>query len=88
MAKGAVDIDEDYALYTIGLQARDVVARAIEDADLVLVLGYDLVEYHPRLWNPEKNKNIIHMDFWPAEIDTHYNPEVELVGDLAHTLWK
>ncbi|NNF05060.1 MAG: acetolactate synthase large subunit, partial [Rhodothermales bacterium] len=87
MAKGAVDIDEDYALYTIGLQARDVVARAIEDADLVLVLGYDLVEYHPRLWNPDRNKKIVHMDFWPAEIDTHYNPSVELVGDLAHTLW-
>ena len=87
MAKGAVDIDEDYALFTIGLQSRDIISNVIEDADLVLALGYDMVEYQPRLWNPERDKTIIHIDFLPAEIDTHYNPTLELVGDLAHTLW-
>jgi acetolactate synthase-1/2/3 large subunit len=46
-----------------------------------------MVEYHPRLWNPDKDKRILHADFLPAEIDEHYHPETELVGDLAHTLW-
>ena len=46
-----------------------------------------MVEYHPRLWNPDGNKSIVHADFLAAEIDAHYHPEVELVGDLAHTLW-
>ena len=87
MAKGCVDMDKDYCLYTIGLQAKDVVACAVDAADLIIALGYDMVEYHPRLWNANKDKAIIHADFLPAEIDEHYHPETELVGDLAHTLW-
>jgi acetolactate synthase-1/2/3 large subunit len=87
MAKGCVDMDADYCLYTIGLQSRDVIACALESADVVLALGYDMVEYHPNLWNKESNRHIIHADFQPAEIDSDYHPETELVGDLAHTLW-
>jgi len=87
MAKGCVDMDADYCLYTIGLQAKDVVACAVDAADLVITLGYDMVEYHPYLWNRKKDKNIIHIDFLPTEIDEHYHPETEVVGDLAHTLW-
>ena len=87
MAKGAVDMDEDYCLYTIGLQSRDHVACAIDASDLVIALGYDMVEYHPRLWNSDRNRTVIHADFLPAEIDADYHPQVELVGDLAHTLW-
>ncbi|MBT8127019.1 MAG: acetolactate synthase large subunit [Gammaproteobacteria bacterium] len=87
MAKGCVDMDADYCLYTIGLQAKDVVACAMDAADVVLALGYDMVEYHPDLWNAAGNKHIIHADFLPAEIDEDYHPETEIVGDLAHTLW-
>lgn len=87
MAKGCVDMDSDQCLYTIGLQAKDVVACAVDAADVVIALGYDMVEYHPRLWNAAKNKKIIHADFLPAEIDENYHPETEIVGDLAHTLW-
>ena len=87
MAKGAVDKDADYCLYTVGLGKKDRVNCAIDDADLVITLGLDMVEYHPQLWNPDGDKTIIHADFLPAEIDAHYHPEVELVGDLAHTLW-
>jgi len=86
MAKGCVDAGADYCLYTIGLQARDVVSCALDAADLVITLGYDMVEYHPHLWNANGNKRIIHIDFQPAEIDEHYHPELELVGDLSHTL--
>lgn len=87
MGKGCVDMDADYCLYTIGLQAKDVVACALDAADLVITLGYDMVEYHPHLWNSQGDKNIIHCDFLPAEIDENYHPETEIVGDLAHTLW-
>ncbi len=87
MAKGCVDMDADYCLYTIGLQSRDVIACALEAADVVLALGYDMVEYHPNLWNSQGDHHIIHADFQPAEIDSDYHPETELVGDLAHTLW-
>lgn len=86
MAKGCVDRDAPECLFTIGLQAKDLVACAIDAADLVIALGYDMVEYHPRLWNPDGSKRILHMDFLPAEIDANYHPEVELVSDLAHGL--
>ena len=87
MGKGAVDMDADYCLFTIGLQGKDVVACAVDAADLVITLGYDMVEYHPRLWNPGGDKRIVHIDFLPAEIDEHYHVELDVVGDLAHTLW-
>jgi acetolactate synthase-1/2/3 large subunit len=87
MAKGSVDMDADYCLYTVGLGSKDRMSRAIDDADLVITLGFDMVEYHPLLWNEKKEKTILHADFLPAEIDEHYHPEIELVGDLAHALW-
>ena len=87
MAKGCVDMDADYCLYTIGLQAKDYTYLAIEAADVIITLGFDMVEYHPRLWNPDGTKQIVHADFLPAEIDESYHPEYEIVGDLAHTLW-
>ena len=87
MAKGSVDMDADYCLYTVGLGTKDRVNAAIDDADLVIALGFDMVEYHPQLWNANKDNRILHADFLPAEIDEHYHPETELVGDLAHTLW-
>ena len=87
MAKGCVDVDADYCLYTVGLGSKDLPTRVIDEADLVITLGLDMVEYHPHLWNPKRDKCIVHADFLPAEIDANYHPEVELVGDLAHTLW-
>ncbi|MEM9741442.1 MAG: acetolactate synthase large subunit [Pseudomonadota bacterium] len=87
MAKGAVAMTADQCLFTVGLGTKDLTNLAIDDADLVLALGFDMVEYHPSLWNPQGNKPIIHADFLPAEIDEHYPPQVEVVGDLAHFLW-
>ena len=87
MAKGCVDMDADYCLYTVGLGSTDRMNLALDQADLVVTLGFDMVEYHPRLWNANADKRIVHADFLPAEIDANYDPEVELVGDLAHMLW-
>jgi acetolactate synthase-1/2/3 large subunit len=87
MAKGCVDMDAEYCLYTVGLGTKDRISVAIDDADLVITLGFDMVEYHPQLWNSNKDKCILHADFLPAEIDEHYHPDTELVGDLAHALW-
>ncbi len=87
MAKGSVDMDADYCLYTVGLGSKDHVSKAIDDADLVITLGFDMVEYHPILWNTNRDKRILHADFLPAEIDEHYHPETEVIGDLAHALW-
>ena len=87
MAKGCVDMDADYSLFTIGLGSKDIVTCAIDAADLVISIGFDLVEYHPSLWNPSGDKAVLHLDFLPAEIDENYHPELEAIGDLAHSLW-
>jgi len=86
MAKGAIDPDSPQSLYTVGLGAKDIATCAIDAADLVLSIGFDMVEYHPSLWNTDGDKSIIHVDFQPAEIDSAYHPEIELVGDIADTL--
>ncbi|TDF34762.1 acetolactate synthase large subunit [Alteromonadaceae bacterium M269] len=86
MAKGCVDFVKPYSLFTIGLGAKDIVTCAIDAADLVITIGFDMVEYHPHLWNPNGDKNIVHIDFIPAEIDKNYHPEIEVVGDIADAL--
>ncbi|MFH1215319.1 MAG: acetolactate synthase large subunit [Pseudomonadota bacterium] len=92
MGKGSVSRTSENCLFTIGLQAQDYTKVAILEADLVITLGYDLVEYEPRLWGQSSSKGtktqkIIHIDFIPAEVDEYYGVDVEIVGDLAHTLW-
>ena len=56
------------------------------EADVVLAIGYDLVEHSPEHWNPKRDKKIICIDSVPAEIDANFIPEVELVGDIYNVL--
>ena len=86
MGKGAIDDRSHLSLMAVGLQARDHVLTGFDRADLVVCIGYDLVEYAPARWNPEGTKRIIHIDTQPAEVDAAYQPEVELIGDIDGTL--
>ena len=86
MGKGVMDDRSHLSLMAVGLQARDHVLSGFDRADLVLSIGYDLVEYAPARWNPDGRKRIIHIDTQPAEVDAFYQPEVELVGDIDGTL--
>jgi acetolactate synthase-1/2/3 large subunit len=78
--------DDPLALLTAGLQSRDYVSCGFEKADLIIAVGYDLVEYAPKFWNPERKKHIIHIDFTPAEVDGYYQPAVEVVADVREAL--
>jgi acetolactate synthase-1/2/3 large subunit len=86
MGKGAVDDRSHLSLMAVGLQARDHVLTGFDRADLVVSVGYDLVEYAPSRWNPDGRKRIVHIDTQPAEVDAAYQPEVELIGDIGGTL--
>ncbi len=88
MSKGAAGHKYENNLFTIGLQSRDHVTCALEESDLIICVGYDIVEYSPEFWNPNGDKKIIHIDFEPAEVDHWYDPEVEVIGDIASTLWE
>lgn len=86
MGKGAIDDRSHLSLMTVGLQARDHVLSGFDRADVVICVGYDLVEYGPSRWNPDGTKRIIHIDTQPAEVDAAYRPEVELIGDIDGSL--
>jgi len=86
MAKGLIDFEDPHSLGTVGLQTRDYEMAGFDDADLVVAIGYDLVEHAPENWNPRRDKQIIVIDSVPAEIDEFFIPEVELIGDIAHVL--
>ena len=86
MAKGLLDYEDAHALGTVGLQARDYEMAGFDDADVVITVGYDLVEHSPRYWNPRADKQIVVIDTVSAEIDEFFIPAVELIGDIAHVL--
>ncbi len=86
MGKGAIDDRSHLSLMAVGLQARDHVLSGFDRADLVVAVGYDLVEYAPSRWNPDGSKRIVHIDTQPAEVDANYRPEVELIGDIDGAL--
>lgn len=86
MGKGVLDADDPHSLGTVGLHSRDYALAGFEDADVVICVGYDLVEHAPKHWNPGGDKKIVMIDSQPAEIDAHYLPEVELIGDIYHVL--
>ena len=86
MAKGAIPFSHDLSLGAIGLQAHDYVAFGFDKADLVICVGVDMVEYHPRLWNPDRDKRIVHIDENAAEVDAHYILEAGVMGEIGDSL--
>ena len=86
MAKGVMPFSHELSLGTIGLKARDLPWFAFEKADVVICVGYDMVEYHPDMWNPNGDKTIVHIDALPAEVDEHYIVAVGVLGDIGEAL--
>jgi acetolactate synthase-1/2/3 large subunit len=86
MGKGLLDYEDPRALGTVGLQSRDYALAGFDDADVVITVGYDLVEHAPKNWNPRRDKRIVSIDTAAAEVDEHFMTEVELVGDIYHIL--
>jgi acetolactate synthase I/II/III large subunit len=86
MGKGGLDYQDRHALGTVGLQSRDYALAGFDDADVVITVGYDLVEHSPANWNPDRDKRIVCIDTVAPEVDEHFMTEVDLVGDLDHIL--
>lgn len=86
MAKGAIPSSHPLSLGTVGLQAHDYVSCGFDRADLVICIGYDLVEYPPKLWHQTGDRKIIHIDTLPAEVDSFYDPTDGVLGDFRLTL--
>lgn len=83
MGKGVLSDASERSLFATGIHRHDYVNCGIDRADLIITIGYNIVEYPPSVWNTRLDKKIIHMDFTEAKCDTYYNPDVEVIGDIS-----
>ena len=86
MGKGVIPYTHPLALWSVGLQQRDFITCGFDNTDLVIAIGYDLIEFSPKKWNPEGTIPIIHVAATSSEIDSSYIPQVEIVGDISDSL--
>ena len=86
MAKGAIPFSHPLSLGTVGLQAHDYVDCGFDRADVIICVGYDMIEYHPYLWHPDKHAQLLHIDETPAEVDEHYILAAGVIGDIGESL--
>ncbi|GAB4132737.1 MAG: acetolactate synthase large subunit [Cyanobacteria bacterium J069] len=86
MGKGVIPYTDRLALWTVGLQQRDFISCGFDNTDLVIAVGYDLIEYSPKRWNPTGDIPVIHVNATPAEIDSSYIPLAEVIGDISDSL--
>jgi len=86
MGKGAIDFEDALSLGTVGVDDTDYELAGFDEADVVIAIGYDLVEQAPEHWNARRDNASVVIDTVSAEVDAAYVPQVELVGDLRHVL--
>lgn len=86
MAKGMIPYTSKYSLWTVGIPQRDYANRLLESADLLICVGYDIVEYAPQRINPTRKTPILHINTTPAHINKYYQTACEVVGDISDSL--
>ena len=86
MAKGMISYTSPYSLWTVGIPQKDYANRVLETADLLICVGYDIVEYAPQRINPTRKTPILHINTTPAHINKHYQTVCEVVGDISDSL--
>jgi acetolactate synthase-1/2/3 large subunit len=84
--KGVMPDDHPNALGTIGFMVKDYANFGFDRADVVIAVGYDIVEYAPARWNPAGDKRIVHVHRTVAEVDANYPLEVGLQGSIGEAL--
>ncbi len=86
MGKGVIDETSELFLGNTTLSDGDFVHRAINAADLIINVGHDVVE-KPPFFMHELSK-VIHVNFNSAQVDPVYFPQVEVLGDIANSIWQ
>ena len=87
MGKGVVDERHPHFLGNAALSSGDFLHRAIESADLIINVGHDVVEKPPFFMKHDGFK-VLHVNFSSATVDTVYFPQLEMVGDIANSIWQ
>jgi len=87
MGKGVVDETDPLFMGNAALSANDFVHRAIDSADLIINVGHDVVE-KPPFFMGDDGRKVIHINFISAKVDPVYFPQLEVVGDIANSIWQ
>lgn len=88
MAKGMVPCDNPLSMMTVGFPQRDYANLLFDHADLVISIGYDLMELTPQKWNGDRHLKIIHISNRPADINKYYQCDVQVVGNIDSSLFR
>jgi len=86
MGKGVLSDASDFSLFAAGIHKRDYINCGIDQADVIITIGYNIVEYPPYVWNKNLDKKIINIDFTQAQVDKYYDPQIEVIGDISCAL--
>lgn len=86
MAKGVIPYDNPYSMWAIGIPQKDYQNKILDEADLIIAVGYDIVEFAPAKWNAKSSHKIIHIDTRSAHVNKLYQPEIEVIGDISESL--
>ncbi|GAB5382498.1 MAG: acetolactate synthase large subunit [Aliiglaciecola sp.] len=87
MGKGVLDESGDLFMGNTALSDGDFVHRVISRADLIINVGHDVVE-KPPFFMSDDGKQVIHVNFDSAAVDPVYFPQLEVVGDIANSIWR
>lgn len=87
MGKGVLDESGDLFMGNTALSDGDFVHRVISRADLIINVGHDVVE-KPPFFMTDNGKQVIHINFDSAAVDPVYFPQLEVVGDIANSIWQ
>lgn len=87
MGKGIVSWDSPWRLGVVGIPQHDYIIDAFDQADLVIGIGYDLIECSPRKWHTHPLK-IVNISGLPAAVNQLYEPNVEVTGDLSDSIYQ
>ena len=87
MGKGVLDETDPLWLGNAALSDHDFVHRAIDRADCIINVGHDVIE-KPPFFMKRGTRTVIHVNYFSAEVDTVYFPQVEVTGDIANAVWR
>lgn len=86
MAQGILPSNHPLSLHSFSYPENDLLHRTVQQSDLVIACGYDISEYSPRNWHQDNSQQIIHLNDYSSPYHSHYQPSLNLIGDMAHTL--
>jgi acetolactate synthase-1/2/3 large subunit len=86
MGKGIIDERHPLYLGTAALSDFDFLHEAISNSDLIINVGHDTIEKPPFFMHPEDDRKVIHLNFFPAEVDEVYFPQLNVIGDIANSV--